>query len=246
MDLTPFILYEDENILAINKPAGIIVHSDGRTTEPNVSEWLVSKYPESKNVGEMIRLEGGEIIDRSGVVHRIDRETSGVLLLAKTQKGFEHLKNQFLNRTIQKFYIAFVHGMVKEDHGTLSMKIGKSPSDFRKYSSGRGAIGEMREAVTYYQVLKRGTDFTLIEAKPKTGRTHQIRVHFQALQRPIVCDKLYAASKPPLLGFNRLALHARKIDFKDMKGETLSIKAPFPVDFLEAFKLADYQPNDLP
>jgi len=256
MDLTPFIIYEDEDTLAINKPAGLVVHGDGRTKEPSVSEWLVSKYPEAKGVGEMIRLEGGDIIDRSGVVHRLDRDTSGVLLLAKTQAGFEHLKNQFLERTISKTYLAFVYGSVKEDHGTLSMPIGKSPSDFRKYSAGRGAMGDMRDAVTYFQVLKRfdaspaepgqSGGGTLVEAKPKTGRTHQIRVHFQSLQRPVVCDKLYAASKPSILGFQRLALHARKVDFKNMKDEAISLKAEYPEDFLEAFEQIDYKPKDLP
>lgn len=248
MDLTPFIIYEDEDILALNKPAGVVVHGDGRTKEPSVSEWLVSKYPETKGVGEMIRLEGGDIIDRSGVVHRLDRDTSGVLLLAKTQNGFEHLKSQFLERTIQKVYFAFVYGNVKEDHGTLSMKIGKSPADFRKYSAGRGAMGEMRDAVTHFQVLKRlpaqagGEGVTLVEAKPKTGRTHQIRVHFQALQRPVVCDKLYASSKPALLGFERLALHARKVTFEDMDGEAQTIVADFPEDFLHAFKEIGFEP----
>lgn len=236
IDLTPYIIYEDKDILALNKPAGVVVHSDGRTKESSVSEWLVSKYSETKGVGEMIRLEGGDIIDRSGVVHRLDRDTSGVLLLAKSQDGFEHLKSQFLERTIQKTYFAFVYGNVKEDHGTLSMKIGKSPSDFRKYSASRGATGEMRDAVTYFQVLKRGEDVTLVEAKPKTGRTHQIRVHFQAIQRPVICDKLYASSKPPLLGFERLALHARKVTFEDMDGEAQTLVADFPEDFLHAFK----------
>jgi len=242
IDLTPNIIFEDEDILAINKPAGVVVHSDGRTKEPSVSEWLVQKYPEAKNVGEMIRLEGGEIIDRSGIVHRLDRDTSGVLLLAKTQKGFEHLKNLFLKRKIEKTYYAFVYGNIKEDHGTLSMPIGKSPSDFRKYSAGRGATGEMREAVTYFRVLKRGVGFSLIEAKPKTGRTHQIRVHFQSLQRPVVGDKLYAPTKPPMLGFKRLALHAREVSFKDINGIELTIKADFPEDFLEAFKEIDFKP----
>ena len=256
MDLTPFIIYEDEDILAINKPAGIVVHGDGRTKEPSVSEWLVKKYPLSKGVGEMIRLEGGEIIDRSGVVHRLDRDTSGVLLLAKTQNGFEHLKGQFLERTIQKTYLAFVYGNVKEDHGTMSMKIGKSPSDFRKYSAGRGAIGGMRDAVTYFQVLKRweaspaepgqSGGVTFVEAKPKTGRTHQIRVHFQSLQRPVVCDKLYASSKPNLLGFTRLALHARKVEFLDMNEKPVVVQAAYPEDFLEAFRQIEYIPRDLP
>jgi len=242
-DLTKTILFEDEDILAINKPAGIIVHGDGRTKEDSVSAWLVSKYPEAKGVGEMIRLEGGDIIDRSGVVHRLDRDTSGVLLLAKTQKGFEHLKSQFLNREIRKTYYAFVYGNMKEDHGTLSMPIGKSPSDFRKYSAGRGATGDMREATTYYRVLKRGEGFSLIEAKPKTGRTHQIRVHFQSLQRPVVMDKLYASSKPQVLGFKRLALHSREVIFKDMNDKEQDIKADFPEDFINAFKEIDFKPQ---
>ena len=245
-DLTPSIIFEDEDVLAINKPAGLVVHGDGRTKEPSISSWLIEKYPETKGVGEMIRLEGGDIIDRSGVVHRLDRDTSGVLLLAKTQKGFEHLKSQFLNREIKKTYYAFVYGSVKEDHGTLSMPIGKSPSDFRKYSAGRGATGDMREATTYYRVLKRGADATLVEAKPKTGRTHQIRVHFQALQRPVVSDKLYAASKPPMLGFKRLALHAKEVMFKDLSGVEQTIKADFPEDFIEAFKEIGYAPKKLP
>lgn len=242
MDLAKQIIFEDEDMLALNKPAGLIVHPDGKTEEPSVSGWLVEKYPEAKNVGEMIRLEGGDIIDRSGIVHRLDRDTSGVLLLAKTQKGYEHLKKQFQTREIQKTYYAFVYGSVKEDHGTISLPIGKSPSDFRKFSAGRGAFGEMRDAVTYFQVLKRVEGATLVEAKPKTGRTHQIRVHFAALQRPVVCDKLYAASKPPMLGFNRLALHARKVEFEDMKGETRIIEAEFPEDFQNAFKEIDFKP----
>jgi 23S rRNA pseudouridine1911/1915/1917 synthase len=262
MDLTPFIIFESEDILAINKPAGIVVHGDGRTKEASVSEWLIEKYPEAKGVGEMIRLEGkinedgttteGSIIDRSGVVHRLDRDTSGVLLLAKSQAGFEHLKSQFLERTISKTYLAFVYGNMKEDHGTISLKIGKSPTDFRKYSAGRGAFGEMRDATTYFQVLKRlpaqaGFEgVTLVEAKPKTGRTHQIRVHFLALQRPVVCDKLYAASKPPMLGFTRLALHARKVEFVDMEENTQTLVAEFPEDFLNAFKEIEYVPRDLP
>ncbi len=241
-DLTPNIIYEDEDILALNKPAGIVVHSDGRTKEPSVSEWLVEKYPEAKNVGEMIRLEGGEIIDRSGIVHRLDRDTSGVLLLAKTQKGFECLKKQFLDRKIQKTYYAFVYGNMKENHGTLSMPIGKSPSDFRKYSAGRGATGEMRDAVTYFRVLKRAEGITLVEAKPKTGRTHQIRVHFQSLQRPVIGDKLYASTKPMMLGFKRLALHAREVVFVDTKGGQHRVLANFPEDFLEAFKKIDFKP----
>ncbi|MDQ3089948.1 MAG: RluA family pseudouridine synthase [bacterium] len=240
------ILYEDDNVLAINKPAGLVVHPDGRTKEESVSEWLLGKYPDAEGVGESIKSPEGEEIKRSGVVHRIDRETSGVLLLAKTELGFENLKLQFQNREIHKTYLAFVHGIVKDDHGVITLPIGKSPSDFRRWSAGRGSRGFKREAVTYFKVLKRSDNATLIEAKPKTGRTHQIRVHFTALQRPLVGDKLYAASKPSLYGFDRLALHSREIEFKDCSDVVHQVKASCPKDFLNAFKEIGYMPLDLP
>jgi len=230
--LEPEIIYEDEDILAVNKPAGLVVHEDGRTEEPSVSEWFVKKYPESKDVGE-----GLDEIERSGVVHRIDRDTSGVLLLAKTSEGHECLKKQFQRRNIEKFYHAFVHGQMKDDRGTINMPIGKSPRDFRRWSAERGARGEMREAITYFEVLKRSDelDVTLVEAKPKTGRTHQIRVHFRALQRPILGDKLYGTKATQDLGevwgFSRLALHARKIIFKNNEGKIIETQAPYPKDF---------------
>ena len=228
------ILYEDEDILVINKPAGLVVHPDGRTEEPSVTEWFAQMYPESKDVGEKL----GEV-ERPGVVHRIDRETSGALLLAKTHKGHEILKSQFQNREIEKIYHLFAHGQVKEDRGTIDFAIGRSPADFRRWSAQRGAKGEKREAVTFFQVLKRSSEqgATFVEAKPKTGRTHQIRVHFQALQHPVVGDKLYAKGKPELLGFKRLALHARKITFKNAKGVEISIEAPYPEDFRRALDI---------
>ncbi|KKU50302.1 MAG: Pseudouridine synthase, RluA family [Parcubacteria group bacterium GW2011_GWA1_47_10] len=228
------ILYEDEDILVVNKPAGLVVHLDGRTKEPSVSDWFLEKYPESANVGER---QGG--VERPGIVHRIDKETSGALLLAKTDKGHEVLKSQFQNREIEKIYHLFAHGQVKDDRGTISFLIGKSASDFRRWSAQRGAKGEKRDAITYFEVLKRSPELgvTLVEAKPKTGRTHQIRVHFQALQNPIVGDKLYAKGKPELLGFKRLALHARKITFKNVKGEQISVEAPYPEDFRQALDI---------
>ena len=239
--IEPEILYEDEDILAINKPAGLVVHSDGRTKEPSVSEWFAEKYPGSKHVGEKL----GEI-ERPGIVHRIDRETSGVLLLGKTAEGHEALKKQFQRRNVEKFYHAFVYGLLKDDRGTINMPIGKSPRDFRRWSAERGARGEMREAVTYFEVLKRSVelDVTLVEAKPKTGRTHQIRVHFKALQRPVVADSLYAPDKQNPLGFERLALHARKIIFKNLQGELITAVAPYPEDFELAIAKIGYNVLD--
>jgi 23S rRNA pseudouridine1911/1915/1917 synthase len=242
--MEPEILYEDEDILAINKPAGLIVHSDGRTKEPTVAEWFVQKYPEAAGVGEPITQTDGLVIERSGIVHRIDRETSGVLLLAKTRRGFDTLKEEFQNREVRKSYIAFVYGRVLEDHGSINLSIGKSPSDFRKWSASRGAKGEKREALTYYRVLARADGTTLIEAQPKTGRTHQIRVHFRALQKPVVGDPLYAEGREKFLGFRRLALHARSITFINTAGKEMTVTAPYPEDFLQAFATIGYSVLD--
>ena len=230
-DLSKNILYEDDDIIVINKPAGLVVHPDGRTQEPSVSEWFGEKYPESRDVGEKL----GNI-ERPGVVHRIDRETSGVLLLAKTQTGYQVLKEQFQKREIEKIYHLFVYGNLKDDRGTIDLPIARSASNFRKWSAQRGARGEKRDAVTYYRVIKRSGDAssTFVEAKPKTGRTHQIRVHFKALHHPVVCDRLYAPNKPYLFGFNRLALHARQITFRDVSGGRHSVLANYPEDFEQA------------
>jgi 23S rRNA pseudouridine1911/1915/1917 synthase len=230
------ILYEDQDILVINKPAGLVVHPDGRTKEPSVSEWFAEKYPDAKEVGESIEKTSGETIERSGVVHRIDRDTSGILLLAKTKEGHAHLKAQFQNREVEKTYHLFVYGNMKEDRGSINLPIGRSSGDFRKWSAQRGVRGEVREAVTYFEVLKRSEDktWTFLEAKPKTGRTHQIRVHLLAIHHPVVADHLYAASKLPILGFTRLALHARKIGFRNLAGEKIEVTAPYPADFEHA------------
>jgi len=234
IDLSKNVLYEDADVLVINKPARLVVHPDGRTKEDSVSEWFVDKYPESKDVGEKL----GEV-ERPGVVHRIDRETSGVLILAKTKIGHEVLKEQFQNREIDKTYHVFVHGDLKDERGTINLSIGKSPNDFRKWSAQRGKKGELRDAITHFQVLRRAPELgvTFVEARPKTGRTHQIRVHFQALQRPVVADPLYASGKPRLLGFDRLALHAREVSFHNVSGEEITVQAPYPEDFSHAIDM---------
>lgn len=225
------IIYEDADTLAINKPAGLVVHADGRTAEPSVAEWFAEKYPESRDVGEKM----GDVA-RPGIVHRIDRETSGVLLLAKTAHGHEVLKAQFQNREIEKAYHLFVYGLMKEDRGSINLPIKRSTGDFRKWSAQRGGRGEERDALTYFEVLKRDEahKVTFVEAKPKTGRTHQIRVHMQAIQHPVVSDNLYASGKPKVLGFERTALHARKISFTNTEGEKITLEAPYPEDFEKA------------
>lgn len=233
-------LFEDENILALNKPAGLMVHSGGRSSEATLSDFILQNYPEIKGVGEPFKIEEKEI-DRPGIVHRLDKDTSGVILIAKNQTAFEHLKNQFKNKEIQKIYHAFVYGNIKDDSGIIDKPIGKSRSDFRQRSAASNARGNLREATTYFNVLQRGVDqgehYCFLEVKPKTGRTHQIRVHMKSIHHPIVCDSLYTKNPKPLLGFERLALHARSISFTDLDGNFLNIEAPYPEDFDKAVKM---------
>jgi 23S rRNA pseudouridine1911/1915/1917 synthase len=228
------VLFENKHYIVINKPAGLVVHFDGKTKEPNVTDWVLEQYPETANVGEPLTLSSGEVIARPGIVHRIDRETSGALVIARTQEAFEYLKERFQSREVDKTYHAFVYGTVKKDSDTIDRPIGRSRKDFRMWSAQRFARGELREAITDYRVLARGESgeaVTFIEAKPHTGRTHQIRVHLKAINHPVVCDKLYAPKREPLLGFERLALHARSIQFEGIDGETVSVTAPYPADF---------------
>ena len=241
------ILYEDKDILAIDKPSGILVHPDQKSKEKTILDLFKKKYP---------KLE---------IVHRLDRETSGVLLLAKNEKAHEFLKNQFQNRTIKKIYNAIVNGFVKDEHGFIKKPIGRSPTDFRKWLAGRGARGELREAETFYKVLKRfeittpkpllnkegknssrpakgewpkaeGVKYTYLEVRPKTGRTHQIRVHLKFVNHPVVCDSLYNPNNPCPKGLKRLALHACSIEFKNLKGEIVKVESPLPLQFRKIVK----------
>lgn len=229
------ILYEDNDVLAINKPAGLVVHPDGRTKEPTLADWLLEKYPGIRGVGETIPLTKGGVIEKWGIVHRIDRGTSGVLLVAKTQESFLNLKSQFQARTIKKSYRTIAHGVFKEPVGTIDKPIGRSTSDFRRWSAEYGARGELRTAVTEYRVIGTGdvsgTKLSYLEVNPHTGRTHQIRVHLKAVGHPILCDKLYAPKSPCLLGFERTALHAFSIVFKGSDGREHKVEAPVPEDF---------------
>lgn len=231
------ILYEDKDVLAVNKPSGLIVHSDGRTKEPSLSDWLIEKYPDIKKVGEPWRATNGEIIWRPGIVHRLDRDTSGALLIAKTPESFEFLKKQFQERRVKKTYRAFVYGSVKTDTGLIDKPIGRSKNDFRKWSAEYGARGDKREAVTAYKVLKREKIATYLEAYPETGRTHQIRVHLKAIGHPVVHDQLYAPKSPQILGFSRTALHSFSIDVVTLSEKVLHIEAPLPADFKKAEKM---------
>jgi 23S rRNA pseudouridine1911/1915/1917 synthase len=188
-------------------------------------------------VGEEMRLQNGKTIDRPGVVHRLDRDTSGVLVLAKNQETFFFLKEQFKNRKIQKTYKAFVWGEVKESTGTINKSIGRSRKDFRLWSATSTAGGKLREAITRWTRLGFADGFSYLALEPKTGRTHQIRVHLKAIGHPVVCDTRYAPSKGKALGFERLALHAHILSLTHPNGTELVLEANYPEDFLRAQEL---------
>ncbi len=236
--MEPTVLAETADYLVLNKPAGLVVHSDGKSNKPTLTDWVIKKYPELKGVGEPITFDETEI-DRPGIVHRLDEETSGVIIVAKTQQSFSYFKKLFMNREIEKEYHAFVWGHFKESSGTVDEPIGRNKNDFRQRHAGRGVRGEAKEAVTRWEAKgqfedENGDKFSFMHLFPKTGRTHQLRVHMKFLQRPIVSDSLYAPTKPEALGFSRLALHARKISFVDQGGERIEVEAPYPSDFEEA------------
>ena len=239
----PEILYEDERVLVLNKPARLVVHGDGRTNTVTLSDWLVAQYPALASVGEP--WEDGErnTIPRPGIVHRLDKETSGVMVVAKTQNAFEHLKQQFQERTVAKTYRAFAYDAFKEPEGEIERPIGRSASDFRKRSAQPGARGELREAHTHYQVLgevhESGHTYTYLELRPTTGRMHQLRVHLKAIHHPIVCDSLYAPRRERALGFERLALHAHTLTLTLLNGEQRVFEALLPDDFEHAVALVE-------
>ncbi|MEA2701783.1 MAG: rRNA synthase [Candidatus Parcubacteria bacterium] len=229
------ILFEDDDLVAVDKPAGVMTHPDGVTTEETVSDWFAARYPESANVGETQRLKDGTEITRPGVVHRLDRDTSGVLVLAKTNESHAFLKNAFQEREARKTYLAFVYGVPKEAQGTIDFAIGRSRKDFRLRSAQPKAKGRMREAITRYRVLGDIGTHSLLEVSPETGRTHQIRVHLKAIHHAVVCDPLYAPKNHACdLGFSRLGLHAAKLDLPTPAGERLSIESPLPEDLAQA------------
>lgn len=239
--MEPQIIYEDSDVLVINKPAGLIVHSDGRTEEPSVAEWVGTRYPSMVGVGEPWLSPQGEKVDRPGIVHRLDRTTSGVMILAKTNEAHAFLKKQFQDRVTQKVYEALVYGHPKSNSGTIEAEIARVRSIPPRWSARlKGVQNKKRAAITLWRVTQRAQDpeskelVSVVEVEPKTGRTHQIRVHLQALGYPIVSDHLYAPKKPQLLGLTRPALHAKSLSIELPTLKRMTFDAPLPDDMRRA------------
>ena len=246
--LVPEIVYEDESVVVINKPYGMLVHEDWVSgTEGTVVEWFLNRTPEALNVGEKTEKPDGTKLERSGIVHRLDRETSGVMILAKTEEAHAFLKAQFHDRLAKKEYRAFVYGRIHDKWGTINRPIGRKAGDLKRRSAERGAKGTLREAITHFERIGVGEyeneNFSYLKLMPQTGRTHQLRVHLRAIDRPIVCDELYAEykiSKSNNLGLTRLALHSHVLDITLPNGQRSRFIAPLPHEFeLAAERIAE-------
>lgn len=232
--MEPHIIFENDSVCIIDKPSGVSVHQDGMRVESTVADWFVTQYPTAAEVGEPLVLSNGNTVHRPGIVHRLDKETSGVMVLAKTHDAFLALKEQFQTRQVKKQYRAFVWGAIKEDGGVIDKPIGRSRSDFRRRSAEFGAKPPLRDARTVFSVLRRSPQFSYVEVEPETGRMHQIRVHFKARGNPVVCDTLYLPRRECALGFSRLALHAYSLTIHMPGADTQTFVAELPPDFLAA------------
>jgi len=209
-------------------------------------DWIKKNFPETEGVGENIVTDEDGEIERPGIVHRLDKDTSGALIIAKNPESFEFLKEQFQDRKISKMYVAFAEGEIKTERGVIRKPIGRSKDDARKRTV--RPSGDMKEAETIFRVVKSSGHgsgkATLLVLWPKTGRTHQIRVHLKSIRHPIIADFLYGKAQNSL-EFKRLALHAREINFETLSGKKVSVLAPFPEDFKKAFEIFDISPDDL-
>ena len=229
------IIYEDDNLLAINKPAGIVVYSEKATPEKTLIDLLLKEYSDLKKVGKA---------PRHGIVHRLDKDTSGILLVAKNNKSLIFLQKQFKEGEVEKKYLALVVGNLKNNQGVIDTLIGRAPKNRIKqkvYLAAEPGSKGKRKAVTKYKVIERfsaqggpaegGRDYTLLEVFPKTGRRHQIRCHFSYLDHPVAGDKMYGFKNQPCpKGLNRHFLHANYIKIKLLDGKIKEFRSPLPKD----------------
>jgi 23S rRNA pseudouridine1911/1915/1917 synthase len=240
------IIYEDKNIIVVNKPAGIAVHPDATHKSGTLIQEILKTHSEIKNVGDPSIGSGQANPFRPGIVHRLDKDTSGVLIIAKNQETFEFLKKQFQERKVKKTYICLVVGELKNKKGVINLPIGRSKKSPLQRLASLKARGKLREAITEYKVLetfsetrfqnspKPGFGFTLVEAYPKTGRTHQIRAHFKAIGHSIVCDKLYSKNPVCPFGLSRHFLHAFSLELTLPNGSRNRFEADLPEDLEKA------------
>jgi len=218
------VLFEDKDIIVINKPPGLVVHPGAGHRQHTLVNALLSHCPTLSGIGGK---------ERPGIVHRLDKETSGCLVVAKNDGAHRELSRQFAERSVEKIYLALVAGKLRKDAGVIEEKIGRHPVHRQRMSvaSARG-----RPAKTDYRVVCSGDQASLVECRLYSGRTHQIRVHLHHLGHPVLGDKVYAAHLAK--NFPRHMLHAWKLGFRDPRsGDSKSFEAPLPDDFTTAMKM---------
>lgn len=218
-DIPIEIVYEDDSIIVVNKPKGLVVHPANGNPDGTLVNAIMAICKDS------LSGIGGEI--RPGIVHRLDKDTSGLLIVAKTDKAHVNLSEQIKNREVKKTYIALVRGNVRENEATIDMPIGRSKKDRKKMA----VTKDGKNAVTHFKVLKRYDGYTLLKVNIETGRTHQIRVHLSEIGYPVVGDMVYSNGKNKF-GVNGQCLHAAELDFKHpITGSKIHLEAKLPEYF---------------
>ena len=219
------IVYEDEDLAVINKPKGLVVHPAPGHLGGTLVNGLLYRYGR-----EGLSSLGGE--ERPGIVHRIDKDTSGLLVVAKNDEAHQSLKDQLQDHSLSRVYRCIVLGKLKEESGTVSAPIGRHPVDRKRMA----VRPEGREAVTHWRVLERYPGYTYIECQLETGRTHQIRVHMAHLGHPVLGDRVYGGKKP-VPGLEGQCLHALTLRFRHPRsGEPTEVSCPLPEEFLHQLR----------
>jgi 23S rRNA pseudouridine1911/1915/1917 synthase len=226
-DIKIDIVFQNKDFIIINKPAGLQVHPSDSEKENTLVNHLIIGFPEIKNINDGSQ----DSWMRPGIVHRLDKETSGIIVVARNKKTFDELKRQFADREIVKNYVALVYGNLEKKEGVVDKAIARSAS-FKKQKIAQGKMkGVARSAVTEYSLIKRYDGFDLVEAIPKTGRMHQIRVHMASMGHPIVGDRKYKRKNIiQQKSVKRHLLHAQNLQF-ELGGEKFSFRAELPDDF---------------
>lgn len=203
------VIFEDDTILVINKPSGLVVHPYDFSTEETLLDFLHAHSPEMFSIENTIKLQDGRTISLGGIVHKLDRETSGAMVVAKNEEAFKELREQFINHRVEKMYVAIVGGIVEQDMFTIDAPLGRNKKEYKQKVNPENPRGELREAVTDVRALACYETTTLVELKPKTGRTHQLRAHMAYIGHPIVGDIAYGSTVKD----SRIMLHAKKTSF---------------------------------
>ena len=238
----PELIYADDDIIVVSKPAGMPVHEAKHSTDRTLVDWLLERFPEIENVGDVPADEAQAIarvqaihLYRPGIVHRLDKLTSGVMVVARNQESFLRLKELFRSRAVIKVYLALACGHLKERRGTITGALGRLASSPTKMGvlGARGGIRMPKEAVTEYAVLEQFSAAALLEVRPKTGRMHQIRVHLASIGHPVAGDVVYGGKNVCFKELKRQFLHAATLSFAFREGQMLSFSAELPEELEE-------------